>query len=38
MWVVYKHTFPNGKVYIGITGQEPYKRWKYGNGYETDIM
>lgn len=38
MWVVYKHTFPNGKVYIGITGQKPYKRWKYGHGYTTKIM
>lgn len=24
---VYKHTFPNGKVYIGITSQEPNERW-----------
>lgn len=38
MWVVYKHAFPNGKVYIGITGQKAYKRWKYGNGYSTTIM
>lgn len=27
---VYKHTFPNGKVYIGMTGQEPEKRWANG--------
>lgn len=38
MWIVYKHTFPNGKVYIGITGQKTYKRWKYGKGYTTLIM
>ena len=38
MWTVYKHTFPNGKVYIGITSQKPYIRWKYGKGYTTTIM
>lgn len=31
---VYKHTFPNGKVYIGITGKEPKKRWANGLGYK----
>ena len=31
---VYKHTFPNGNVYIGITGQEPEKRWANGFGYQ----
>lgn len=30
---VYKHTFPNNKVYIGITGQEVNKRWRNGWGY-----
>lgn len=30
---VYKHTFPNGKVYIGITSQNPNRRWKNGSGY-----
>lgn len=30
---LYKHTCPNGKVYIGITRQEPLKRWKAGQGY-----
>lgn len=30
---VYKHTFPNGKVYIGITSLEPKKRWANGAGY-----
>lgn len=30
---VYKHTCPNGKVYIGITGQNPTTRWQGGNGY-----
>ena len=30
---VYKHTAPNGKVYIGITCQKPEERWKNGKGY-----
>lgn len=31
---VYLHIFPNGKVYVGITGQKPHVRWgKDGNGY-----
>lgn len=32
-YYVYKHTSPSGKVYIGITSQQPEKRWKHGNGY-----
>lgn len=32
-FIVYRHIFPNGKVYIGITCQEPKKRWRYGCGY-----
>lgn len=32
-WLVYCHTFPNGKVYIGITGQKPTVRWANGKGY-----
>lgn len=32
-YCVYKHTFQNGKCYIGITRQNPIKRWKRGNGY-----
>lgn len=30
---VYKHIFPNGKVYVGITSQYPCIRWKNGKGY-----
>lgn len=32
-YCVYKHTTPSGKVYIGITKQEPEKRWGNGNNY-----
>ena len=32
-WCVYKHTSPSNKVYIGITCQNPEKRWKNGYGY-----
>lgn len=32
-YTVYKHTTPSGKVYIGITGKEPRKRWLNGRGY-----
>lgn len=32
---VYMHTSPSGKKYIGITCQEPEKRWKNGNGYKS---
>lgn len=34
-YFVYKHTFPNNKVYIGITQQQPEKRWKKGLGYDS---
>lgn len=30
---VYKHTFPNGKIYVGITSKNPPDRWKNGWGY-----
>lgn len=34
-WCVYKHTNKaNGKVYIGITGDEPEKRWANGKKYK----
>ena len=35
-WLIYKHTSPTGKVYIGQTMQEnPQKRWQSGNGYKS---
>ncbi len=37
-YVVYRHIFPNGKSYIGITSAHPYyKRWKHGEGYRNQI-
>ena len=33
MYTVYKHTFPNQKVYIGITCQSVHQRWRNGNAY-----
>lgn len=33
-YIVYKHTSPSGGVYIGITSQEPERRWRSdGSGY-----
>lgn len=34
-YIVYKHTSPSNKCYIGITRLKPNKRWKNGNGYIT---
>ena len=31
---VYRHIFPNGKMYIGISN-DPIARWKNGRGYDT---
>ena len=33
-YVVYKHTSPSGKVYIGITCKNPDVRWASGFGYK----
>ena len=32
---IYRHIFPNDKVYIGQTCQKPEYRWNNGNGYKT---
>lgn len=34
-YVVYRHISPNGKSYIGITKQDPERRFQSGNGYKT---
>ena len=34
MWKIYKHTFPNEKVYIGLTCQTNENRFRNGNGYQ----
>lgn len=36
MFCVYKHTSPNGKVYIGITSKKPKERWANGHGYKSN--
>lgn len=33
-YCVYKHTTPNGKVYVGITRRDVEKRWLQGRGYK----
>lgn len=35
-FVVYKHTSPNGKVYIGLTRQKVERRWRNGKGYSNN--
>lgn len=37
-WSVYKHTTPDGKVYIGATGKNPKDRWNYGYGYRNSNL
>ena len=32
-YIVYKHTSPSGKVYIGVTSLRPEERWGGGAGY-----
>ena len=39
VYSVYKHTFPNEKVYIGITCRKPKSRWGLnGNGYKLQSL
>ena len=33
-YYVYKHITPNNKIYIGITKQNPSKRWGEGHNYK----
>lgn len=37
-YTVYRHISPCGKVYIGITCQQPQKRWKNGFGYRNNPL
>ena len=37
-YVVYKHTTPDDKVYIGITRNSPKMRWSNGNGYKNQFF
>ena len=38
-YTVYKHTAPNGKVYIGMTSQKNMaRRWQRGVGYRTQTL
>lgn len=34
---VYRHTAPNGKVYIGLTGKNPETRWRNGTAYSKNF-
>lgn len=36
-YVVYRHTCPNGKVYIGIT-KDVVRRWNCGHGYDEQVF
>lgn len=37
IFLVYKHTFKDGKVYIGITKNNAKTRWQNGKGYKQNI-
>lgn len=37
-YTVYMHISPSGRRYIGITRQEPEKRWLNGKGYQNQIF
>lgn len=38
MYIVYKHTTPINKVYIGITSQDSSERWRKGEGYRSQMF
>lgn len=35
-YCVYKHTSPDGRVYIGLTKNDPLLRWENGHGYKNN--
>ena len=38
-YTVYKHIFPNDKIYIGITCNSPKTRWgNQGYGYKNQLV
>jgi group I intron endonuclease len=37
-YCVYKHTAPNGKIYIGVTGRDPVDRFACGHGYRKNVL
>lgn len=37
-YVVYIHTFPNGKRYVGLTTQSVNSRWRGGEGYKDQFV
>ncbi len=37
-WLVYKHTTPNNKIYIGITSLSLERRFKHGGGYKDCVL
>ena len=37
-YCIYKHTAPNGKVYIGQTCKKPTERWANGFGYKHQMF
>ena len=36
-YIVYEHLFPNGKRYVGITCQNPSRRWRGGKSYQSNV-
>lgn len=36
--VVYRHTCPDGRIYIGIAGSKPELRWRNGYGYKDSFF
>lgn len=37
-YTVYLHVCPSGKVYVGITGIDPKRRWDMGRGYKKQVF
>lgn len=35
MYTIYRHVFPNGKCYVGLTKNKPNKRWGHGSHYKS---